>query len=56
MPRSGTSVTGCAGGTTELSVSSTSTMRSPATDARGTIDTRKVDMMTAIRIWIRYDR
>ena len=53
MPCSGTSVTGSAGGTTDDCVSSTSTMRSAATAARGSIDTMNVAITTAIRIWMR---
>ena len=44
---------GLAGGTTDDSVSSTSTMRSAATAARGIIDTMKAAMVTARSIWRR---
>ena len=47
------SVTPSAGGTTEVSVSSTSPMRSADTDARGTITNMNVDIITAIRICTR---
>ena len=45
--------TGSAGGTTDESVSSTSSMRSAQTAARGTIMNMKVAIMTDIRICIR---
>ena len=48
-----TSVTGSAGGTTEESVSSTSTIRSAHTAARGIIIIMKVAIITDIRICIR---
>ena len=44
---------GGAGGATEDSVSSTSTMRSAQTDARGTMIAMNVAIMTAIRICMR---
>ncbi len=47
------SVTGRCGGTTDDSVSSTSTIRSAQTAARGTIISMKVAIMTDIRICIR---
>ena len=46
-------VRGADGGTTDGSVSSTSAMRSAATDARGIIMNMKVAIMTDMRIWIR---
>ena len=49
-PRSVTSVTGDSGGRTDDSVSSTSTTRSAATDARGIIDSMNVTITTDIRI------
>ena len=55
-PRPVTSVTGSAAGTTDESVSSTSSMRSAQTAARGTIISMKVAIMTAIRICMRYCR
>ena len=53
VPCSRTAVTGSTGGVTEESVSSTSTMRSAATDARGIIDTMNVNMTTATSTWTR---
>ena len=41
---------GCAGGTTEVRVSSTSPMRSEDTTARGTITNIIVDIITAMRM------
>ncbi len=52
-PRPGVSVTGSAGGVTEVSVSSTSTIRSAQTAARGTIISMKLAIITAIRICTR---
>ena len=46
-------MTGRTGGATEDSVSSTSTIRSAHTAARGTMIAMKVAIMTAIRICIR---
>ena len=53
MPCSVTSVTGSAGGTTLLSVSSTSTMRSAHTAARGIIIIMKVPIITLMMICMR---
>ena len=50
-PRS--TVTGSAGGTTEVSVSSTSAIRSAHTDARGIMISMNVAIITDIRICIR---
>ena len=55
-PARSTSVTGDSGGRTDDSVSSTSTTRSAATDARGIIDSMNVTITTDIRICSRYDR
>ncbi len=52
-PRPMVSLTGCAGGRTLDSVSSTSPMRSAETVARGIITAMNVAIMTAIRICIR---
>ena len=52
-PVSSTVVTGLAGGTTLDSVSSTSSIRSAQTSARGIMTNMKVAIMTAIRICIR---
>ena len=52
-PRPVTVVTGSAGGVTDDSVASTSSMRSAHTAARGTIISMKVAIMTDIRICIR---
>ncbi len=49
----GSSVTGRVGSTTEESVSSTSWMRSAQTAARGAIISRKVAIITDIRICTR---
>ena len=46
----GSSVTGTAGGTTVVSVSSTSSMRSAQTSARGTMMNINVAIITAMRI------
>ncbi len=46
-------MTGSVGGTTDDSVSSTSPIRSAHTDARGTITSMKVAIITDIRIWTR---
>ena len=46
-------MTGSAGGTTDVSVSSTSPMRSAHTEARGTMISMKVAIITDIRICMR---
>ena len=46
-------VTGCAGGTTEESVASTSWIRSAQTAARGAMMSKNVAIMTDIKIWTR---
>ena len=52
-PRSAVSATGCAGGVTEVSVSSTSVIRSAQTAERGIIIIMKVAIITDITICIR---
>ena len=49
-PAAGSSLTGCCGGTTEELVSKTSWIRSALTAARGAIISRKVAIMTDIKI------
>ena len=51
--RGSSSVTGSAGGTTDVLASSTSTMRSALTEARGVSIATNVASITDIRIWIR---
>ncbi len=53
MADEATSVTAAAGGAIEESVSRTSAMRSALTEARGTIISMKVPIITDIRICIR---
>ena len=50
------SSTGLDGGTTDGWVSSTSWIRSPLTAARGAITATNVDIMTAMRISVKYVR
>ena len=53
LTRSGRSVTGSAGGTTDESVSSTSVIRSAHTEARGTIISMNIAIITDITICMR---
>ena len=53
MLRSGRDLTGSAGCATDDSVSSTSSMRSAHTAARGTSMVTNVAIITDIRIWMR---
>ena len=53
MRRSGSPVTGSAGGTTDDSVSRTSVIRSAHTAARGTIISMNIAIITDITICIR---